>query len=260
MKRIIATSVTALMLVLMLGCKAKAVATASPVAAKADVEADEVIAGHYKNDKDFRTLNIKADARYEDKDDTQNVSADIRIRKDEKILVSIRFLGITMAKALITPEEVKYYEKINGQYFEGDFRALSKWLGTELDFGKVQNLLLGLAIDDLRKTPHDVRIDGKLFRVDANGDGLLKSFFFEGGKFHLKRQEISQPGSDRQLTALYPAYRDFPQAALPTGLVLEATQQKGKVKINVEYNAATFNEDLSFPYSVPSGYDRIFID
>jgi hypothetical protein len=37
-----------------------------------------------------------------------------------------------MAKASITPP-VSYYEKIKAMYFEGDFSALSQWLGTDLD-------------------------------------------------------------------------------------------------------------------------------
>jgi hypothetical protein len=39
-----------------------------------------------------------------------------------------------MAKASITPTSVSYYEKIKGTYFEGDFSALSQWLGTDLDY------------------------------------------------------------------------------------------------------------------------------
>jgi hypothetical protein len=36
-------------------------------------------------------------------------------------------------------------------------------------------------------------------------------------------------------------------------------QKKGKTEISIDYNSITLNEDLSFPYSVPNGYDRIFI-
>jgi hypothetical protein len=59
-----------------------------------------------------------------------------------------------MAKASITPTSVSYYEKIKGTYFEGDFSALSQWLGTDLDFNKIQNMLLGEAAhENATKTP-----------------------------------------------------------------------------------------------------------
>ena len=140
-----------------ISCKSKAVAvqnTDKPV--EAVKEDRKAIVKHYDNKLDFKTLNIRASARYEDEKQSQNVTAEIKIEKDKQILVSVRFLGITMAKALITPTSVSYYEKINSTYYDGDFTSLSKWLGTELDYSKVQNLLVGEALDDLRKGKYTV--------------------------------------------------------------------------------------------------------
>ena len=47
---------------------------------------------------------------------------------------------------------------------------------------------------------------------------------------------------------------------LPLSLAIDARQKEGKTNIDIEYKTATFNEDLSFPYSVPEGYERIYID
>jgi hypothetical protein len=54
-----------------------------------------------------------------------------------------------MAKALITLIQLVIM-KIKGTYFEGDFSALSQWLGTDLDYSKIQKNLLE-ALDDLKK-------------------------------------------------------------------------------------------------------------
>jgi hypothetical protein len=37
------------------------------------------------------------------------------------------------------------------------------------------------------------------------------------------------------------------------------TYQRKKSEINLEYDTITFNEELSFPYSVPNSYNRIII-
>jgi hypothetical protein len=66
------------------------------------LKAAKIIGNHYNNKSNFSTLYIRANAKYADDKQTQNVTAEIKIKKDEQILVSIRFLGITMAKALIT--------------------------------------------------------------------------------------------------------------------------------------------------------------
>jgi hypothetical protein len=43
-----------------------------------------------------------------------------------------------------------------------------------------------------------------------------------------------------------------------TGNVFNTFQPKKSV-IDLDYNNITFNEALSFPYSVPNGYNRIII-
>ena len=227
---------------------------------KADkkVAAAKVIQGHYNNKRDFTTAYIKAKVRYEDAKSTQNVTAEIRIKKDEIILVSIRILGITMAKALITPNEVKYYEKINGDYFEGDYAALTQFLGTDLDFQKVQNLFIGQALDDLRAGNYAATIEDNLYKLESEG-ATTKKYFFEAEKFRLRKQVIAQPAQERLMQVVYPNYADYPEAVLPTGLIIDANQKKGKTNITIEYHSATFNEAMTFPYSVPEGYEQIFI-
>lgn len=244
-----------------ISCKSKAVAvqgnTSQTIAPKED---KKVIEKHYDNKLDFSTLYIKASAKYVDEKQSQNVTAEIRIEKDKQILISVRFLGITMAKALITPSAVSYYEKINSTYYEGDFTSLSKWLGTDLDYSKVQNLLIGEAFDDLRKGKYTQTIVENLFRLDEEKDAnLKKTFFLDGEKYLIQKEEISQPSENRNLQIAYADRKVFDQGTLPTGIEINAVQPKGKTSINLNYNNISFNEELSFPYSVPSGYKKVTI-
>ena len=252
------------LIALFASCKSKQVFvdTKTPInATQADsaLTSSKIIQNHYSNKNDFSTLYIRANAKYKDEHNSQSVTAEIKIKKDEQILVSIRVLGITMAKALITPNEVKYYEKLNGTYFEGDYASLSKWLGTDLDYVKVQNMLTGKPIDDLTKGKYAFSETDKFYKLNATENGTIKSFSFEAEHFLLKKQEISQPEKERNFEVNYPNFQEFATAFLPASLSINAFQKTAKTTINIEYNSATFNEELSFPYSVPEGYDRIYI-
>ena len=238
--------------------------TAQPVASTSTTVAEttsakRVIDAHYAVPRQFTTAYIKAGVRYEDAKNKQNVSAEIRIKKDEIILVSIRLLGITMAKALITPQEVKYYEKINGEYFEGDYAALVKFLGTDLDFQKVQNLLIGQAMDNLRTGNFSASSEANLYKLENQGP-TTKQFFFEPEHFWLAKQRIDQPDKQRSMQVTYPDYASYGATVWPKALLIEALQPKGKTNIDVEINAVDIDQPLTFPYSVPSGYDRIQIN
>ena len=157
---------SAFLVVFLIGCKSKQSVTTA--AANENTEVSKVIKGHYKNEHDFTTLNIRANAKYEDEKQSHSMNADIRIKKDEIIWINIKFLGIPMAKAMITPTKVSYYEKPNGTYFEGDFSMLSNWLGTDLDFNKVQNLFLGKEqkyISDDRQHPNLLKLNPEYLKA-----------------------------------------------------------------------------------------------
>ena len=243
---------------LLIGCKSKqAVASA---AAKDTAEISKIINGHYANETNFKTLNIKANAKYEDPSQSHSLNADIRIKKNEIIWINIKILGFPIAKALITPAKVSYYEKINNTYFEGDFSMLSNWLGTDLDFQKVQNLLLGKSIDDLSKGNWISGINDKLFKLSqAQTTDIYKEFYFEAANFLLKKETITQASQNRALEIQYPSYKEVERIFLPNEINIKAVQ-KDKISIAIEYKNTTFNENLNYSYAIPSDYKAIQID
>lgn len=248
-----------LLLVSIISCKPKGFIAEAK--ATKPMKADKLIANYYELDKDFKTVYIKADVSYNDPKEALNLSADIRIQRDEKILISIRFFGITMAKGLITPTEVKYYEKSGGSYFEGDYTTLSKWLGTDLDFKKVQNMLIGEAFDNLNQKKYESSIENGCYKLeDKSTKNTLKTFLFEASLYLIKKQQIQQIAQNRTLTVDYPNHKQYDKFSFPTALNIDAVNEGKKTQIDIEYGSVKFDDELSFPYSVPSGYDRTFID
>ncbi len=245
-----------------MSCKTKqAVLSTTPeVSTEKGISAEDIISNHYDNKINFSTVYIKSNVRFSDEKQTQNVTAEIKIKKDEQILISVRFLGITMAKALITPTSVSYYEKMNSTYFEGDFSGLSQWLGTDLDFSKIQNMLLGEAFDNLQQGKYALSKDEQGFELsDLKSGNTKKTFFMDTEKFQVQKQEISQPELDRSIQVKYLDHASFKEGSVPMQILIHTFQSKGKTEISFNYNTVTFNEELSFPYSIPNGYKRILI-
>jgi hypothetical protein len=259
MKKIIATL---LLSVALFSCKSKQ-AVVSEGAAEGGKSVKEIAAGHYKNIKDYSTIAINANTQYEDSEgQSLSFTTDIRIKKDEMILVSGSILGVTVTKALITPQRVSYYVKFENVYFDGDYEALSRFLGTDLNYDKVQNMLLGEAMDNLEKGNYKVTLQDGMYRLQGKADGgILKDFLFEGANYLLKQQQISQGGDEpRSLAIEYPAYKEQEKGTLPTGLKIKAEDKK-KVNIDVDYKNITFDKaGLKFNYSIPDGYKQITID
>ena len=247
-------------LLFFLGCKAKKAIVAEQVATPEKNKADEIIANHYKNQLNFETAAIKASFSFENSKQSLDASADVRIKNNEIIWINLKVFGLPMAKALITPTRVSFYEKLNNVYLEGDFKYLSELLGTDLNFQKVQNLLLGLPMDDLRKEDFLAEIAENLFKItNKNQAETEKSFSFESANYLLKIQDLKQPAKNRGIVISYPAYQTIENQFLPTGMSIIANQ-KDQVKIEVNYKKINFNENLTYPYEIPKGYSPININ
>ena len=261
MKKYIKLFLLLLMVFFAVSCKSKAALAGETAVVNEDLSTNRIIENVYNNKLNFSTLYIKSNVRYESEKQSQNVTAEIKIKKDEMILVSLRFLGITIAKALITPTKVQYYEKMGSTFFEGDYSVLSRWLGTDLDYQKVQNMLLGQALDNLKKGKYKSSIENNTYKLEENLDGnTSKSVYITAQKYEITMQEIIQKMQERAVNIDYSDYTQYYQVKLPSNLKINATQKDNKTNININYNSVTVNEDLNFPYSVPNGYEQININ
>ncbi len=225
--------------------------------ANASLTTQKLIENYQSNKLDFNTLHIKGNAKY----GIYNPSVDIRIKKSEEILVSVRMpiIGV-VAKAKITPNYVSYYQKIDNEYFEGEYEFLSHLLGTELDYQKVENLLLGKAIDDLKKEKFRFSVEDNRYRLTTMYSSLKKSYFFEPDNFRLERQFLEQPLEGRNVLISYSGYKNYEENVLPHSIVMDVDNQKDKKEIRIEYKSVEFNTNISFPYEIPRGYSEVIID
>ncbi|MBT8178389.1 MAG: DUF4292 domain-containing protein, partial [Eudoraea sp.] len=151
LKRILAS----VLIALSFSCKSNKIL--SDAKADKSLSARIIIRNHYKNELNFKTLTGRIRIDYSDGYSTQSMGVSLRMEKDKAIWISAP-LGVV--KAFITPERVSFYNKLENQYFDGDFSYLSRMLGTDVDFEQVQNLLLGQALLDLRDERYLAQVNG----------------------------------------------------------------------------------------------------
>jgi hypothetical protein len=255
--------VSLIIIALLFSCKSKQKLTQTVPNIETDktITVEKCIQKHNDVKLDFKTAYIKADVDYKDNKQSIGLSADIRIKKDEIILLSVKFFGITMAKAIITPDLVRYYEKSGGTFFEGDYKTLSNWLGSDLDFIKIQNMMLGKTIDNLFLGKYEFEMQNNNYTLtEVDQANIAKLYTFSPDNFWLKKQEIVQKSPSKSLKVDYLNYKSYPEAVLPEELLIFASQSNNTTTISIAYKSVSFNEEMTFPYSVPDGFKKITIN
>ncbi|NMH89279.1 DUF4292 domain-containing protein [Flavivirga algicola] len=244
----------AFLVLLVFNCKSSRTITAGEANFKLSTK--QLIKENAKQTPNFKTFKSTLKITYTQKGDSQSHSVSFRAKKDEVLWMSATF---SIVKALITPEKVSFYNKLDNTYFDGDYKYLSDLLGTELDFQKVQNLLLGEAIFNLKDGAYKGSVDDESYILQPKKQRELFEIFFllDPSHFKVKSQQISQPKEFRHLQIDYLSHQDVEKQILPEKIKVIALETNEETIINLEFKNVTLNEELRFPFKIPSGFKEI---
>jgi len=217
--------------------------------------AKQLIKQTEKVESDFKTLVGKMKIEYIEKNKSEGTTVSLRIEKDKTIWMS----KLGLVKALITPTRVAFYNKLDNTYFDGDFTYLSNLLGTELDFQKVQNMLLGQSMFALNDKDYEIDTFDQSYQLKPKKQRDLFELFlmFNPSHFKMDSQQIAQPKERRILQIDYLSYQKVDNLTLPSETKIFAIENEDQLVINLELKSVDLNEDVRFPFSIPSGYKKI---
>lgn len=205
-----------------------------------------------------KTVEAKIKVHYTDSKISQNLTIKFRLKKDEIIWMSGSFLGLPLAKIKITPTSVQFYEKITRTYFDGDFSLIGEALGTELNFKQLQNILIGQCLQDL-DNKYLSQIDDTSYLLTPRIQAELYEVFYWINPLHFKldKLKLSNQTEKQSLSVAYPSYQNTSKTYFPEIINIIATQPKQTTSINMEFRNVEFDNELRFPFKLPSNYKKI---
>lgn len=238
-------------------CKSIKVISENYVAKPLPIE--KVFKNYQQNTFNQQTVKAKIKVDYKDDKTEQSFIANLRMEKDKAIWITATVLGIPLVKALITPDKVSYYEKINESYFEGDFSMLSDWLGTSLDFQKVQNMLLGQPITSFDVSNTEISIDENSYLIKpmSHAEPFAFLFWLHPQHYKLNKQVAVNPSTAAYFSVAYKKYQVVTNEYFPSILLIDALSQQKTIKIELDFKSVEFNESVTFPFEIPNGYKPV---
>lgn len=259
MRRNILIKITALFaVVLLFSCKAKkeAAKSAAKSTGAAAFSKEDVLNNIRKKQLDFRTMSLKAKAGLTIDGKSNDVSMNIRIRKDEAIWVSVTVIaGIEVARALITPDSVKIINRIQSEYMAQPFDLIHQYTNEQVNFKTLQSILIGNCVPGFVSEKSDLTLADKKPVLSGIIQALAYTFSFnEDNKVtqtHLEDQDAGQ-----KLTASYSDFTLISGAEIPQNVTIQSTANNKDVNLKLNYNQISINEPLEFPFSVPKRFTQ----
>lgn len=244
------------MCLVFIGCKSVAVLPTNTPVKNVDIEALALkIKSNYPKVNKVRS---RIKATYNDGAREQQLVIQFRMEEKKKLWLSATML-IPIAKLMITPQEVFFYEKFQKTFFQGNFDLINAPYNTDFDYSDIENLFLGKPFLD----PSEGRwkqISNPQYYIlipQGNRTGLTPTLFFDPVSFLLKEQRFILPGTTYNLTIKYLRHIKIEGVSLPS--LIEITLFDGTVsqRLELEFSRTDFTEGLTFPFEIPQGYSKI---
>ena len=242
-------------LIVVLGCKStKTLKASSGLETRMSVK--KIIKNHTKFQSRFTTLQgrVKVELIQGDRSETHTLT--LRMGYDNTIWLNA-FLNMVRVK--ITPDRVRFYNKLDNTYFDGDYALINSFLGTDLQFENLQNLLLGEALFELQtnrfnKTAHP---SSYVLRPKRSNDLFELLYLINPTYFKMDSQQLSQPAKRNVLNIQYPSYQKADGLVLPEKMTITATNSDVQTTLNLNLKSVVLGQPLRFPFKIPKGYKAI---
>lgn len=252
-------SLLCLLMLTVFSCKSKKIATQN---ADEHLGIRRILAEHAKAEPDFKTLVTRVQLTYDDGKSKQRINANIRMKKNEVIWMKASILGITVAKALLTPDSVSVYESLSKTYFEGDYRWISNWLGIDLSFDQVQALLLGQSTLELKANAlHQSISDNKYILEPKQPHALYRqSLAIYPNNFKIANQTMEEIQEKRIFTLDYSDYQKVGKDFYPSNINLQSIGSDKTMRLHFQVRKVDVNPNIGFPYEIPNTYKPMSLD
>ena len=207
----------------------------------------------------FEFMQARARVRYDDGKQNVSATANIRIKKDSIIWMSVSKLGIEGARLLINPDSVLIIDKLNKKYISYSFSELSKEFDFDIDYHLVESVVLGNLIYPYEREKVE-KTEGFL-RYDQQLENFLFNNFIGTSTKKLEKLQVEDVTTKNTISVNYGDFKEINQEIFPFSIdasINYVEKSKKNIDINIGFSRAEIgSQPLSFPFRAPSRYRRI---
>ncbi|MDQ3537110.1 MAG: DUF4292 domain-containing protein [Bacteroidota bacterium] len=210
---------------------------------------------------EFTYFSSKAKIQYQDINNNVSANANLRIKKDSIIWFSITpALGIEAARGIITQDSIIIINRLNKEYVVYDFATISQKFNFNIDYYLLQAILLGNM--PLEKNPDAlVSREQNFYHIKQEEGNISADNYISARTMKVEKVQMVQEPDGNTLSLQYNNFNMVDQYAMPFSslISLNYKTEEGMVNtlLNLDFNKAEIvHTPLSFPFSIPSKYER----
>lgn len=203
----------------------------------------------------FNSFSGKARTKLDMGNSSNDVTLNIRIKKDQKIWVSVTAIaGIEVARALITPDSIMLINRLQSLYVRKPFSYIYKYTGRQINYKTLESLLIGNAMPELLNEGADFQDDKGSITLTGNLNDLIYKLIL-GPDMKVTQTNLGNQNAGQSLLVANSAFIQATNRVMPSEIDMTSVVKDKKIQVNLHYIKADFDQPLEYPFSIPSRYE-----
>ena len=230
--------------------------TKTPAVDAEEMKARELMKNIEAKEFSYEYLTAKTKIDYKSADRSQSVKADLRMKKDSIIWISVTpLLGLEAFRVVITPDSIHILDRLNKVYYQKPYDYIKQFSKVDLTYSMLQDIFTGGPIvfkDGKIKTTVE---KNRNVLISENGE-LINKMYFAPSDFLIMQAIINDKNAARSIDMKYDNYETVGSSMFShiRNINIEAEE---KVNIGLEFSKVTLSNSLSFPFSVSDNYEVV---
>lgn len=212
----------------------------------------KVIRNANKNINKIKYIQAKAKISFTDNKKIQSNTITLRISSNQKLWANAT-LGA--ARVLINNDSIKYYNKIERNFFVSDFNYINKIIGIEIDFQILQSLILGVLFEKYDNSSfNEINDEIYSFKKDiVLGKKSFKSMVYIS-PYNFRILKIIFNDEINKFEVDYDDYLILENQNIPTKITF---RNNGVENFHIEIKSIVSLDKINLPFRIPKSYKRI---
>ena len=210
--------------------------------------------------ENIKTFRARIKAEYNDQKRKQQVNINFRLERNKSLWMSANML-VPIAKILVTPEQVRFYEKFQKTYFEGNISFINQQFGTAFSYQDLENIFLGNPITDFSSTKFERISHPQYYVLSPKGkeQKFRPTYFFDPVNFRLVEQRFLVSGTVQTLSIKYIQSQKVEGKTVPKRIEISTFNGEDFIQLTLSFLRVDFPKQMSAPFEIPKGYRQIEI-
>jgi hypothetical protein len=202
----------------------------------------------------FETFSSKVKMKYEGKGQKLDFTANVRMKKDEKIWMLITAFLLPAVRIYVTPDSFQMINYLEKTAIKLPLNEATKILPVPVTFAMLQNMIIGNVLGTEGRAIDATEFGGSSSLHIEDNERVQQAVYNKSDNT-MRSLQMRTKDNVTQAVIQYGNYTKYGDILFAESRAINVNNRGEQLYLEMNFNNIEFNPTLDFPFSIPKNYE-----